>query len=85
MTYGYMETPNIPKGLTALRKQGFKFDVMATSFFLSRRVLRPAAQSGMPRWQDKLLIWLSMTASNATDFFQIPTGRMVEVGTQVTI
>ncbi|MGP9821255.1 potassium transporter Kup [Salinarimonas sp. NSM] len=85
MTYGYMETPNIPKGLTALRKQGFTFDIMATSFFLSRRVLRPAAQSGMPRWQDKLFIWLSRTASNATDFFQIPTGRVVEVGTQVTI
>ncbi|HZY23326.1 MAG TPA: potassium transporter Kup [Beijerinckiaceae bacterium] len=85
MTYGYMETPNIPRGLAILRKEGFKFDIMATSFFLSRRSIRAAAQSGMPRWQDKLFISLAKTASDATDFFQIPTGRVVEVGTQVTV
>jgi KUP system potassium uptake protein len=44
-----------------------------------------AAHSGMPRWQDKLFIGLAGTASDATDFFQIPTGRVVEVGTQVTV
>ena len=85
MTYGYMETPNIPRGLAILRKQGFKFDIMATSFFLSRRSIRPAAHSGMPLWQDRLFIGLAKTASDATDFFQIPTGRVVEVGTQVTV
>jgi KUP system potassium uptake protein len=85
MTYGYMETPNIPRGLAILRKQGFKFDIMATSFFLSRRSIRPAAHSGMPMWQDKLFIGLAKSASDATDFFQIPTGRVVEVGTQVTV
>jgi KUP system potassium uptake protein len=85
MTYGYMETPNIPRGLALLRKVGFKFDIMATSFFLSRRSIRPAAQSGMPRWRDKLFISLAKSASDATDFFQIPTGRVVEVGTQVTV
>jgi KUP system potassium uptake protein len=85
MTYGYMETPNIPRGLALLRKFGFKFDIMATSFFLSRRSIRPAARSGMPLWQDKLFISLAKTASDATDFFQIPTGRVVEVGTQVTV
>ena len=84
-TYGYMETPNIPRGLAVLRKLGFKFDIMATSFFLSRRSIRPAARSGMPLWQDKLFIALARTASDATDFFQIPTGRVVEVGTQVTV
>ncbi len=85
MTYGYMETPNIPRGLALLRKQGFKFDIMATSFFLSRRSIRAAAHSGMPIWQDRLFIGLAKTASDATDFFQIPTGRVVEVGTQVTV
>jgi KUP system potassium uptake protein len=85
MAYGYMETPNIPRGLAILRKQGFKFDIMATSFFLSRRSIRPAAHSGMPLWQDKVFISLAKSASDATDFFQIPTGRVVEVGTQVTV
>lgn len=80
-----METPNVPKALAIARKHGWLFDIMATSFFLSRRLLKPAAQSGMPAWQDKLFIKLSKSASDATDFFQIPTGRVVEVGTQVTV
>jgi KUP system potassium uptake protein len=58
---------------------------MSTSFFLSRRSLKPATRSGMPRWQDRLYIGLARTASDATDYFQIPTGRVVEIGTQVTI
>ncbi|GJE60169.1 potassium transporter Kup [Methylobacterium trifolii] len=85
MKFGYMETPNIPKTLTLLRRQGFKFDIMATSFFLSRRSIRPAAHSGMPLWQDRIFITLAKNANDATDFFQIPTGRVVEVGTQVTV
>ena len=51
----------------------------------SRRSLKPAAHSGMPRWQDHLFIALSRTANDATDYFQIPSGRVVEVGTQVTV
>jgi KUP system potassium uptake protein len=85
MTYGNMEAPNIPRGLAILRKQGFRFAIMATSFFLSRRSIRPSAHSGMPLWQDRIFISLSRSATNDTDFFQIPTGHVVEVGTQVTV
>ncbi|WP_332680541.1 potassium transporter Kup [Bosea sp. (in: a-proteobacteria)] len=85
MVYGYMESPNVPKGLAVLRKQGFKFDIMSTSFFLSRRSIKASPQSGMPVWQDNLFIGLTKSATDATNFFQIPTGRVVEVGTQVTV
>jgi KUP system potassium uptake protein len=85
LKFGYMESPNVPKTLGIARKQGWSFDIMSTSFFLSRRTLKPAAHSGMPRWQDHLFIGLARSASDATDFFQIPTGRVVEVGTQVTV
>ena len=85
LKYGFMESPNVPKALAIARKHGWQFDIMSTSFFLSRRALKPAAHSGMPRWQDRLFIGLAEAASDATDFFQIPTGRVVEVGTQVTI
>ena len=85
LCFGYMESPNVPKALAIARKLGWQFDIMSTSFFLSRRALRPAAHSGMPRWQDRLFIWLARAANDATDYFQIPTGRVVEVGTQVTI
>jgi KUP system potassium uptake protein len=85
ITYGFMENPNLPKGLALCRKQGLKFDIMATSFFLGRRSVVPAAQSGMPLWQDKLFIFLTKNATNPTDFFNIPPGRVVELGTQVTV
>ena len=85
LKFGYMEQPNVPKALGLARKQGLQFDIMSTSFFLSRRALKPSPQSGMPGWQDHLFIWLARSASDATDFFQIPTGRVVEVGTQVTV
>lgn len=85
LKFGYMETPNVPKALAIARKQGWSFDIMSTSFFLSRRALKPATHSALPRWQDRLFIGLAKTASDATDFFQIPTGRVVEVGTQVTV
>ena len=85
LRFGFMETPNVPKALAIARKLGWQFDIMSTSFFLSRRALKPAKQSGMPRWQDRLFIGLTRVANDATDYFQIPTGRVVEVGTQVTI
>src|ERR1700726_3034278 len=85
LKFGFMESPNVPKALAIARKLGWQFDIMSTSFFLSRRALKPAAHSGMPRWQDHLFIALSRTANDATDYFQIPTGRVVEVGTQVTV
>ncbi|MFN3657845.1 MAG: potassium transporter Kup [Pseudolabrys sp.] len=85
LKFGYMEQPNVPKGLAIARKLGWQFDIMSTSFFLSRRSLKPSPQSGMPAWQDHLFIWLARSANDATDYFQIPTGRVVEVGTQVTV
>jgi KUP system potassium uptake protein len=85
LKFGYMDSPNVPKALAIARKHGWQFDIMSTSFFLSRRALKPAAHSGMPLWQDRLFIELAKSASDATDFFQIPTGRVVEIGTQVTV
>lgn len=85
LTFGYMEQPNIPRALAICRKQGWKFDIMTTSFFLSRRSLKASPNSGMPVWQDKLFIGLARTAADATEYFQIPTGRVVEIGTQVAI
>ena len=82
---GFMETPNVPGALALARKLGWHFDIMSTSFFLSRRTLRPAVTSGMPRWQDRLFIALANSANDATDYFKIPTGRVVEVGTQVAV
>lgn len=82
---GYMETPRVPHFLALARRRGLDFDIMQTSFFLGKRTIKAAATSGMPLWQDNLFIFLSRTATNATDFFHIPTGRVVELGAQVTV
>jgi KUP system potassium uptake protein len=82
--FGFIETPNIPKALALARKLGWKFDIMSTSFFLSRRSLK-AAPKGLPIWLDRLFIALSRNATDATEYFHIPTGRVVEIGTQVLL
>jgi KUP system potassium uptake protein len=85
MQFGFVEEPNVPRGLQICRRLGWKFEILNTSFFLSRRSIRPAAKSGMPLWQDRLFIVLARNASDATDYFQIPTDRVVEIGMQVTV
>ena len=71
--FGFMETPNIPKALGLARKFGLSFDIMSTSFFLSRRAVRPDPRSGMPRWQDRLFIILARNADDASSYFQLRT------------
>ncbi len=85
ISYGFMESPNLPKALGQCRRLGLKYDIMATSFFLGRRSIVPSAQSGMPLWQDHLFIFLMKNAANPTDFFKIPPGRVVELGAQITV
>jgi KUP system potassium uptake protein len=85
LKFGYMEQPNVPKALAVARKHGWTFDIMSTSFFLSRRSVRPDAKSGMPLWQDTLFIFLAQNADDASSYFQLPTDRVVEIGTQVTV
>jgi KUP system potassium uptake protein len=85
LTYGFMETPDVVKGLRLCRKRGLNIDPAATSFFLSRRTLRPASRSQMNRLQEKLFIWLARSAEDATAYFQIPPDRVVEIGTQIVV
>ncbi len=83
--YGFMETPNLPKALSKCRQHGLKFNIMSTSFFLGRRTIVPRPGHSMPMWQDWLYLFLMRNAANPTDFFKIPPGRVVEMGTQVTL
>jgi KUP system potassium uptake protein len=85
LTYGFMETPNVVKGLQLCRNRGLNIDPPATSFFLSRRTLRPTSRSQMTRFQEKLFIWLAGSAEDATTYFQIPSDRVVEIGTQIVV
>ncbi|MEZ5855316.1 MAG: potassium transporter Kup [Hyphomicrobiaceae bacterium] len=83
--YGFMETPSVPKIFDQARRKDLNVDFPATSFFLSRRSLKPTAKTPMPRWQEWLFIKLAAQADDATEYFRIPPDRVVEVGTQVQV
>jgi KUP system potassium uptake protein len=83
--YGFMETPSVPKIIEHCRRKDLNIDISATSFFLSRRSLKTTIKSEMPHWQERLFIWLAGRAEDATEYFRIPSDRVVEVGTQVTV
>jgi KUP system potassium uptake protein len=85
LTFGYMERPNVAKGLALARTQGLKFDIMKTSFFVSRRTLLPRRAAGLAQLRDGLFVFLVRNAVRTADFFQIPPSRVVELGTQVSL
>jgi len=85
ISYGFMETPNLPEALATCRREGLKFDIMSTTFFLSRRSLVASPSSGMPLWQDNLFIFMYRNAGSPADFFRLPAGRVIEMGAQVII
>ena len=84
-SYGFKEAPDMPEILDACGQLGLKMDMMDTSFFLSRETLIPSKMPGMALWREKIFSLMSRNAMRATDFFKIPTNRVVELGTQVEI
>jgi len=85
LRFGFMEVPNVTRALGIARKEGWNFDIMSTSFFLSRRSIRVDPRSGMPPWQDRMFILLARNADDASSYFHLPTDRVVEIGTQVSV
>jgi KUP system potassium uptake protein len=83
--YGFKEDPDVPELLEDLGRKGFAFDMMETSFFVSRETLIPTVQPGMAMWRERLFVSMSKNAIKASEFFQIPTNRVVELGTQVEL
>jgi KUP system potassium uptake protein len=83
LSFGFMETPNVAKGMALARAKGLKFDIMRTSFFLSRRTLLPRRSGGFGHLLDLLFVFLTRNAVRTADFFQIPPSRVVELGAQV--
>lgn len=83
--YGFMQETDVPQGLKEMSRCGGDFDMMHTSFFLSRQTLLPSANPGMPVWREKIFAWMLRNAATAMDFFRLPTNRVVELGSQVEI
>jgi KUP system potassium uptake protein len=83
--YGFMEEPDIPHALEHCNRFGESFDVMETTFYLSRETVVPTMRRNIAPWRARLFALMSKNATSATDFFKIPTNRVVELGTQLVI
>lgn len=83
--YGFMEETDVPEGLKRMERCGGEFDMMQTSFFLSRQTLLPSKKPAMPIWREKIFAWMLRNSATAMDFFKLPTNRVVELGSQVEI
>ena len=83
--YGFKEDPDVPELLEDCGRKGFAFDMMETSFFVSRETLIATVTPGMALWREKLFVSMSKNATKASEFFQVPTNRVVELGTQVEL
>jgi KUP system potassium uptake protein len=83
--YGFMQTPDIPFALELCGSQVLPFDMMTTSFFISRALIVSGAKPGMAEWRERLFVALSKNAMNAADFFKIPANRVIEMGTRIEI
>jgi len=85
LRYGFLEETDIPAALRGIEICGGKFDMMKTSFFLSRQTLLPADRPGMALWREHLFAWLLRNSTSAMAFFRLPSNRVVELGSQVEI
>jgi len=85
LRFGFAEDPDVPEVMESIQACGLPFDLMDTTFFLSRESIVATDRPGMARWRDKLFVFMQRNATPATAFFQIPGNRLVELGTQVEI
>ncbi len=85
LDYGFMDEPNIPRALAQCRVLQFRFNLMETSFFLRREKIVAAQRAPLARWRKQLFILMANTMLNATEFFHIPTNRVIELGGQIEI
>jgi len=86
LSFGFMQTPNIPKALNQAQKQtDLFFDPMDTTYFVGRHTIAARARPGLPLWRNHLFAFMRRNAAPATGFFRIPGNRLVELGTEVEI
>jgi KUP system potassium uptake protein len=83
--YGFKDEPDIPKVLALCEGHGLPFEMMETSFFIARQTVISAPKGGMAPWREHLFVAMSRNARGAADYYQIPTNRVIELGTQVEI
>ncbi|MES2295465.1 MAG: potassium transporter Kup [Pseudomonadota bacterium] len=83
--YGFKDEPDIPKVMAMCSEHGLQFEMMETSFFIARQTVVSTPGGGMAPWRERMFAMMSRNARGAADYYQIPTNRVIELGTQVEI
>lgn len=83
LDYGFAETIDVPRDLAKLF--GDRLGSMETSYFLDRETFVPAQRPGMAVWRERLFAWMIRNSESATDYYRLPTNRVVELGSQVEL
>ncbi|HSO06514.1 MAG TPA: potassium transporter Kup [Pelomicrobium sp.] len=83
--YGFKDEPDIPAALALAAPLGVEFNLMETTFFLSRETLIPTVGPGMALWRERLFALMARNAGSATAYFRLPVNRVVELGTQIEL
>jgi len=85
VTYGFKNVPDIPAALFLAQDQGLEFEMMETSFFIARQTVVANPLRGMALWREHIFVAMSRHARGAADYYQIPSNRVIELGTKVEI
>jgi KUP system potassium uptake protein len=87
MRFGFKDRPDVPRALVHCEPLGLKFEMLRTSFFLSRETLIPSVRvsTGMALWRDRLFAMMARNAGSVVEYFNLPTNRVIELGTQIEI
>jgi KUP system potassium uptake protein len=87
MQFGFKDRPDVPKALELCAAQGLEFQTLQTSYFLSRETVIASVRqtSGMALWRDRLFAMMTRNAGSVVEYFNLPTNRVIELGTQVEI
>jgi KUP system potassium uptake protein len=85
LNYGFLQEPNVPEALAALKDQGMEFPRLETTYFLGRETLIPSSKPGMAIWREHLFAAMNRNARTATSFFSLPPNRVVELGAQIEL
>jgi KUP system potassium uptake protein len=83
--YGFKDEPNIPRALEVAKGQGMEFEMLDTSYFIARQTVIHGPGAGMAPWREHLFVGMSRNARGAADYYQVPTNRVIELGTQIMI
>lgn len=85
VTYGFKNEPDIPAALALAKDHGLEFEMMETSFFIARQTVVANPTRGMALWRERIFVTMSRHARGAADYYQIPSNRVIELGTKVEI